>query len=89
MLYTFSKYSETLIWFNQTDVIVGESSVKHNIFLSFIDHNFEERRKNLKGKRRKGSIINVKYNIHPLIRACKTPDILLELAYVRKNRKFC
>ena len=89
MLYTCSKYSETLIWFNQTDAIVGESSVKQNIFLSFIDHSFEERRKNLKGKRRKGSIINVKHNIHPLIRACKTPDILLELAYVRKNRKFC
>ena len=28
------------------------------------------------------------YSIHPLIRTCKGPDILLELAYVRKNREF-
>ena len=40
-------------------------------------------------KQREGSIINIKLNsIHPLIRTCKVPDILLELAYVRKNREF-
>ena len=33
--------------------------VKH-IYLNFIDHSFEERRKILKGKQREGSIINVK-----------------------------
>ena len=32
---------------------------KH-VFLSFIDHNFEERRKILKAKHREGSTINIK-----------------------------
>ena len=26
-----------------------------------------------------------KYSIHPLIRTCKGPDVLLELAYVQKK----
>ena len=43
---------------NQIDVIVGKWL--NIIFLSFIDHSFEERRKILKGKRREESIINVK-----------------------------
>ena len=28
------------------------------------------------------------YSIHPLVRLCKGPDILLELTYVRKNQEF-
>ena len=37
----------------------GESPAL-NTFRNFIDHSFEERRKILKGKQRKGSIINIK-----------------------------
>ena len=59
---------------------MGKSLVK-NIFYSFIDHGFEERRNILKGKQREGGIISV----HPLIRTSKRPDILLELGYIRKN----
>ena len=33
---------------------------KHIIFLSFIDHSFEERRKILRGEQLEGSIINIK-----------------------------
>ena len=62
---------------------MGKSLVKHIYF--FIDHSFQERIKLLKGKQREGSIINIKYGIHPLIRTCKGPDILLELAYDRKD----
>ena len=42
----------------------------------------EERRKILKRKQREESIIDIKLSTHPLIRTCKGPDILLELAYV-------
>ena len=56
------------------------------IFLSFIGHSFEERRKISKGKQREGSI-NIKF-IHPLIRTCKGPDILLELAMFEKIENF-
>ena len=70
--------------------MVGKSSVKHVLFLSFIDHSFEERRKNLNGKQREGSIINIKliYSIYPLIQACKGTDILLELEHVKKIENF-
>ena len=41
------------------DVIVGKILVKHR-FLGLIDYSFEERRKILTGKQRKGRIINIK-----------------------------
>ena len=48
--------------FNQIDGIVGKSLVKpeSDIFLSLIDHSFEECRKVLKAKQREGSIIHIK-----------------------------
>ena len=48
--------------FNQIDAIVSKSLVKpeSDIFLSLIDHSFEECRKVLKAKQREGSIIHIK-----------------------------
>ena len=40
--------------------LVYQLNIYIYIFLSFIDHSFEERRKILKGKKGEGSIINVK-----------------------------
>ena len=54
----FLNNQKLLIQFNQIDVIVGKSLVKHIYF--FIDHSFQERIKLLKGKQREGSIINIK-----------------------------
>ena len=40
---------------------MGKSLIKHTyIFVSFIDHSFEERRKSLRGKQDEESIINIK-----------------------------
>ena len=46
----FLNNQKLLIWFNQIDVIVGKSVVKH----------IEERAKILKRKQREGSIIDIK-----------------------------
>ena len=50
--------------FNKIDGIGGKNLVKPwlniHIFLNFIDHSFEERRKILRGEQLQGSIINIK-----------------------------
>ena len=59
----FFNNQKLLILINKIDVIGGKSLVKpwlNIIFLSFIDHSFEERRKILRGEQLEGSIINIK-----------------------------
>ena len=60
----FFNNPELLIMFNKIDGIGGKNLVKPwlniHIFLNFIDHSFEERRKILRGEQLQGSIINIK-----------------------------
>ena len=59
-LYIVFNIQKLLILFNKIGVIRSKTLIKPYIFLSFIDHSFEERRKILKGEQLEGSIINIK-----------------------------
>ena len=77
--FTFSDLSEILIEFNQIDVIVGKSLVKH-IYCLFLLISFEEPKKSLIEKYREGGTISIKVMLYTSVNSN-----MFEISEVKKK----